>query len=524
MINLPAVVLGESKPIQPSLIESTDVATLASESSFSIALLWYVGVAFFGGLLVFKLLKIWRFKQSCKAIQKQGYSIVMLNNSEDAFSFWNHIFLGDRLESTQKESILKHEKVHVQEKHTLDLLWFEILRIVFWFNPLVYLYQKRITEVHEFIADKCASKQQHNYYENLLAKTFNIAQFSVVNQFYSSSLIKKRIIMLTKEKSNKTKLVKYITIIPIVLGMLVYVSCTDALEIENTTETALSSETTVLEDVYRIVNKELPNDTNESDISDEIFEKISKKIKDYSVENKSKIEATDLNKYLLYSMMLEYEKKALMDYTDRDWEIEVFKIGENCVNTLLKRRDFLRESDFKNAMSKLTSRMFKINKLEELNFVLPNENEIKELYEKKGKALYEEYLKNVKEGTVPNFEGEVSFKILDQAPIYPGCDESATLEALKKCFSMGIAKHINENFNTDIAKTHNLIGRQKIYIAFKVDEQGNLKDITARGPHEALVAEAKRVMSSLPALKPGIHNGKAVTVKYSIPVIIMVNQ
>jgi len=224
-VNLPTVILGETEPINTAFSEQLDTVVFNSESEFSIVWLWYLGILFYGGLLLYKLIKIWKYKQSNVTVKKNGYSIITLKNSEDAFSFLNSIFLGDRLENEHKESVLKHEKVHAKEKHTIDLLWFELLRIVFWFNPLVYIYQKRITEVHEFIADKSASKYQTNYYENLLAKTFNVAQFSVVNQFYSSSLIKKRIIMLTKEKSNKILKLKYLLIAPVVAGMLVFASC-----------------------------------------------------------------------------------------------------------------------------------------------------------------------------------------------------------------------------------------------------------------------------------------------------------
>jgi len=131
-------------------------------------------------------------------------------------------------------------------------------------------------------------------------------------------------------------------------------------------------------------------------------------------------------------------------------------------------------------------------------------------------------LEGVEEGQVVkdySDQAEVPFTTIDQAPIYPGCDENETFEELKKCFSKGITTHINQNFNTDIAKTHNLKGRQKIFIAFKVDEQGKLKDIKSRAPHVALATEAERVINTLPVLKPVVHNGKPVTVAFTIPVI-----
>jgi len=406
MVVLPTVVLGETNQSNSNLIQHLNVVTIDGNSGFSIQSLWYIGVLFFTGILLFKLFKIIRYRKSNTAVRLHGYSIITLKNSEEAFSFLNTIFLGDSLESSQKESILKHEKVHVKEKHTLDLLWFELLRIVLWFNPLVYMYQKRITEVHEFIADKSASKQQQNYYENLLAKTFNIAQFSVVNQFYSSSLIKKRIIMLTKEKSSKISKLKYLVVAPVIAGMLLFTSC------EN---------------------------------------------QEVSTPERS--------------------------------------------NSVIENIQLLKESiAVKGSLSKEEEQELK------LLLKLISNSELK-----KG------YSDNV-------FEGEsVSFVEIDQAPVFPGCGENVTLEELKKCFSKSISQHVNNNFNVDLANSLGLKGKQKIYVAFKIDKEGLIKELRARAPHEKLKAEAIRVLSVLPVLKPGIHNGKPVSVLYSLPIIFEVN-
>jgi len=509
IISLPAVILGETKLADPMVIDNIETTLTNNQSQFSVVWIWYAGIVVFTVVLLFKLFRIWRFKQASNSIQKCGYSITTLKNSEDAFSFLKSIFLGDKIESTQKESILKHEKVHVEEKHTLDLLWFELLRIAFWFNPLVYIYQKRITEVHEFIADKSASKYQQNYYESLLAKTFNIAQFSLVNQFYSSSLIKKRVIMLTKEKSSRTKLVKYITIIPIVLFMLVYVSCSDALEIENTQETVVSSETTVMEDVLRITNEAFDLNKPITSTTPEQRANFNKKIKEYYVANEFKIKNLDLNKYAQY-----YSVNEKVDLPIKD--LMCFLSTELSMLSIFHAIEYEAEPIALQIRNK-----YNYTRLNELNFKLPNEN----LYKKAYKKAIKEGMKEVNTSVDYSVKGEssVTFQQLDQAPIFPGCDEKATLEELKKCFSMSIAKHINKNFNTKIGKMHNLLGRQKIYIAFKVDGNGKVKDVKARGPHEALVAEAERVINTLPTLKPGKHNGKAVTVPFSIPVIFQIN-
>jgi len=508
IISLPTVILGESTPENPVVFEQIESVIVNNESALSMLWIWYAGIVVFTGILLFKLAKIWKFKLMNSSVEKQGYSITTLKNSEDAFSFLQSIFLGDQIENTQKESILTHEKVHVKEKHTIDLLWFELLRIVLWFNPLIYIYQKRITEVHEFIADKSASKDQQNYYENLLAKTFNIAQFSVVNQFYSASLIKKRIIMLTKEKSNKTKLVKYITVIPIVLVMLVFVSFTDALEAQNITGTTVSSETTVMKDVLRIVNETYDLNTNFS--TKEERAAFNKEMTKYYKANETTIENLGFNKYAQY-----YAVRDIVGLPIKD--LLLFVSVESSIASIL---DQTKHQMGTHALMIRNKKIYA--RLHELNFKLPNEDLYKQAYEK----AIQNGMKEVTNSVQHDVNGEliVSFKYLDKAPIYPGCDENATSEELKECFSRSISIHINENFNTNIAEIHNLIGRQKIFIRFMIDENGELKEVNARGPHEALVAEAKRAIHTLPALKPGMHNGKAVTVAYSIPVIFMNNK
>lgn len=120
--------------------------------------------------------------------------------------------------------ILKHELIHVKQKHTLDLVFFEVLRVLFWFNPLIYIYQSKLRVLHEFIADKEALKTQDKiaYYQNLLTQMFDTNNVSFINTFYKKSLIKKRIIMLQKSKSSQLKLAKYLLVIPMIFTMLFY--------------------------------------------------------------------------------------------------------------------------------------------------------------------------------------------------------------------------------------------------------------------------------------------------------------
>ena len=110
----------------------------------------------------------------------------------------------------------------------MDLIFFEILRIINWFNPLIYSYQKRITVLQEYIVDAqiIAKEDQSVYYQSLLSEVFQTDTISFINTFFNHSLIKKRITMLQKTKSKKIVQLKYLLLIPVVTMMLVYTSCT----------------------------------------------------------------------------------------------------------------------------------------------------------------------------------------------------------------------------------------------------------------------------------------------------------
>tara|TARA_R110002049_G_scaffold106482_2_gene253842 strand:- start:110 stop:1081 length:972 start_codon:yes stop_codon:yes gene_type:complete len=100
------------------------------------------------------------------------------------------------------------------------------MRIVAWFNPLVYVYQNRISEVHEFIADAAVAKtHKKEQYQVLLTQVFNTQHISFINPFFKSSLIKKRIVMLQKSKSRKALALKYAIVVPAFLAILFYTSC-----------------------------------------------------------------------------------------------------------------------------------------------------------------------------------------------------------------------------------------------------------------------------------------------------------
>ncbi len=202
--------------------------------------------------LVFKLYKLKILTSFSFISNLYNKKVVTLPNSNQAFSFWNTIYMGDQLDEEEKKQILIHEIVHVDQKHSLDQIWFEILKILFWWNPMLYIYQSRITILHEYIADEAVTMtiNKRNYIEQLLNSAFQTQEITFVNQFFNQSLIKKRIVMLQKSKSKSVAKFKYLLLIPAIAGILTYTSCSEETkQTENDTVESLK-DTKTSDDAY----------------------------------------------------------------------------------------------------------------------------------------------------------------------------------------------------------------------------------------------------------------------------------
>jgi hypothetical protein len=211
------------------VIEQTFNTQEVSNYSFPI---FYVGFAIFSIVFLIKLFKIIQLLNRSKILKRTNYKLIIVDGKNSAFSFFNYIFVGKSQFENKELQIIKHELVHSKQYHTLDLLFFELLKIITWFNPLIYIYQNRITLLHEYISDAEVVKEtdKNSYFNKLLKETFEIENISFVNQFYKQSLIKKRIMMIAKEKSQSVKQFKYLLLIPVLASMLFYVSCTDNIQ------------------------------------------------------------------------------------------------------------------------------------------------------------------------------------------------------------------------------------------------------------------------------------------------------
>ena len=155
--------------------------------------------------------------------------------------------------------------------------------------------------------------------------------------------------------------------------------------------------------------------------------------------------------------------------------------------------------------------------------IVEDEEEIEETVIESTETDQEEEIVEIEEVEVEEIDEdiEVPFAVIENVPIYPGC-EKGNNDAKRKCMSEKIAKFVQKKFNTDLAGDLGLTGKQRINVIFKIDRKGNVVGVRSRAPHPRLEKEAARVINLLPKMKPGKQRGKAVTVPYSLPIVFQV--
>lgn len=549
-IILPQVIIGD--PIaEQTLVPTSDsmqvMVSNASESMSIWTIIFIIGILITATVFLLKLGKLIWMMRTYPSRWQGNVLIIKLVNSSKAFSFFNRIFLGQQLQPNERSSIIKHELVHVKQLHSLDLLFFELLRIVFWFNPLIYIYHNRIATLHEFIADSKAVKHQNksDYYNELLSQVFDTNTISFVNPFFKQSLIKKRILMLNKSRSKQINMMKYALLIPLIFVMLIYTSSyaqnkPNQLQNESSVSNQQNDDDVLKQRLYN----ELVTMENEGKTFKEITDFVLKDGDKYIMSKEEYYRFQMYTKLMADKMMaIKSEQGTLTDEVIESNEKLTSKVkrsydeylswkksDEAKLNWESKEHDGILRLVVDNPEQLTSEEEDKFHsKLDQLEndpkvkgvLMVSSDGKSKLMIhdsETIKKAIQQEQIKGVPEGKV-----EVPFGIIDEIPMLPECENLDDANARKKCVAQEIAKHVNAKFNTKLATQLGLSGRQRINVMFKIDKQGNVGNVRARAANAELEKEAIRVISLLPKFKPGKHKGEPVIVPYSLPILFQVN-
>jgi len=174
--------------------------------------------------MLIQLISILKIRTQGRKQIVQGTTIIAIEKEITPFSFFNNVFINPSLHNQHEiKEILTHELTHVRQLHSFDVLVSEILTIVFWFNPCVWLLKREIRHNLEFLADHQVIESgfdSKNYQYHLLQLSYQTPEVKLGNKFNVSPL-KKRIIMMNQQKTSKAGLLKYSLIVPLALALII---------------------------------------------------------------------------------------------------------------------------------------------------------------------------------------------------------------------------------------------------------------------------------------------------------------
>lgn len=178
------------------------------------------------------VLRSWvRIKKISRKYKKEDLDGVAFYNTREPgtpFSFFRSLFWNDQIppHSEQGRSILQHELFHINERHSHDILFMQLLTNLFWFNPFFHIFLKELQTIHEFLADKWAGStvNKWDYAELLVTQAIGRKRIAVSHQFYHYQ-IKRRIAMIIKQPTNSGYLSRILAL-PLLFVLFFQVSCT----------------------------------------------------------------------------------------------------------------------------------------------------------------------------------------------------------------------------------------------------------------------------------------------------------
>jgi beta-lactamase regulating signal transducer with metallopeptidase domain len=195
---------------------------------YTASVLWIIyalGVLVFGIRFMYNIAQIFIRINRSEKLRKGSFIYVLLNNLKIPHTFFNYLFFDKntyKAQSIPKEVEL-HEQTHATQLHSLDILLIELLQVVFWFNPIIYLLKHMVKLNHEFIADEAVLKSgvAIKNYQHILLNYSNIHKNYPIANAINYSLIKKRLIIMKTRTSKIRSQLFYFTMIPLTI-MLIY--------------------------------------------------------------------------------------------------------------------------------------------------------------------------------------------------------------------------------------------------------------------------------------------------------------
>lgn len=478
-----------------------------------------VALARFG----YGLFQIFRLYLEAEKAPGNGYRFVMTQPPHVPFSFFKNLFWSKKFEVSEadRQSIIRHEEAHIFQKHSLDVMLLELAGVFLWCSPFIYLYKNAMKTTHEYLADAYVTQgfSKKQYGRLLLRQSQSGMQIAISNSLFSSQL-KKRIVMMTKNKSSQWASLRYLAAMPVMALLFLAFSSIEnekaplpepaftsqtantpgkihpvvknAVE-KNDSEPAKSSIDTVPDtEVFKVV-EEMPRFPGCEELNDAAERKKCAQVKMLEFINshiKYPYEAKENDIQGMVVVRFIIEKDGSISGTEI-----VRSLEGGCDEEVLKAVGKMPRW----VPGKQQGRTVRTEFLLPVKFKMDDQAPQSENNDQK-------------QGNPPP-PGEV-FKVVEVMPVFSGCEDAENPAA---CSKEKLVQFIIENLKyPEAAKKAGVEGTA--IVKFVVGEDGAVMDAkVVKGFSAVCEEEALRVVNALPAWAPGTQNGKAVAVEMALP-------
>lgn len=214
------------------LIVTPDGAVRAQQASPSWTVMGIVTAVYFIGMALvaaWLLHSQWNLRRMMKKGRKEslpgGVTLHIVPGDLAPFSYFNHIVINEQDYRDNPREILIHEQAHIDLRHSWDVMFLGLVTLFQWWNPAVWLLSNELRQVHEYEADEAvlnANVDVKQYQLLLIRKSVGNQLFSMANNFNYQSL-KKRIRMMTTNKSSQWKMLRALAVVPVIaLALLAF--------------------------------------------------------------------------------------------------------------------------------------------------------------------------------------------------------------------------------------------------------------------------------------------------------------
>lgn len=431
-----------------------------------IGIVYFIGCCICLVTTVLSFRKMYQLSRSGRKLQQGKYTLILLPGSLSPFSWGRYIFLSEDDYRDHPDEILTHEKMHLRHNHSVDLAYMEMILLLQWLNPAVWLLKRELRDIHEYQADKGVLNQgidATKYQLLLVKKAVGSSLYTLANSF-NHSKIKKRITMMLKKKSNPWARLKYLYVLPLA-----------AIAVAAFARPEISSE---LDEISAVK----VNDLTAIMKTEEVKSPEKHPAKEIKVQGQVLEKSTNAP-VVGASVIIKGTTSGTITDLDGNFVISM-PVGATLSVSYINMKT-----------KELTITEKLIGKIKSLKVYLEGEITTK---------TQEVVVVGYGGGEEASDEIPV-FQVVEEMPEFPG--------GMGECL-----KFLGKNIKYPVeAQKAGVQG--KVIVQFVVEKDGNIANPkVVRSIDPDLDGEAIRVISIMPKWKPGMQKGQPVRVKYTVPV------